>query len=71
MFSGHLEQTLFLSSLAVRCSHVIKFWQWDGGGSLVYSYLLLPVGWNANMMADPWVAILDHEVEASAEEGGG
>lgn len=47
----------------------LSFGQWDVGGSVVYS-LLLPVGWNAGMMAGPWAAILDYEVETRAKEGG-
>lgn len=44
----------------------LSFGQWDVGGSVGYLSLLLLVGWNVDVMAEPWAAIMDHEVGASA-----
>ena len=49
----------------------LSFGHWDVGRSVVYPSLLLPVGWNVDVMAEPWAATLDHEVEARPQEGGG
>lgn len=63
------RDSIFQPPLQLDVAMELSFGQWDVGGSVVYS-LLLPVGWNAGMMAGPWAAILDYEVETRATEGG-
>lgn len=61
---GFISQPPLHLELAI----LLSFGQWDINGSVVHLSLFLPIAWNVSMMAELWAAILDHEVEASAEK---